>query len=291
MIRYSHLPKNKVTHPKKTATDLFVKIKDDTKAIDRKAGILLIGGTSARDLVVRQAQSLLRFDRLPSYWSHAALILDWPDTAEPKDVIGAEVCLEPGDPTLQVPERNGVTFFRLDQYLDRDPFPNLAFGTLCLKEPKKQESKKKKGKSTDEAHVKANRDDLDPEVLKGKVVQAALNPCQDRMRFPLWEWLGQWQSFVHSAGNENPILQGIAHPGAAFCEYAYQAAGIDVTPGATAPNASPEHLWNAQIRWSQAWVSGGATVRVWAVTRKDVAPTRVPMSTTLSLDQVREELE
>lgn len=261
-MRYSDAQRFPITKVKKDATadELFGIITKATSGEDRRGGILLVGGVSPRDVVVRHAQAELRLDRLPSYWSHAAVILDWKDGAKPASVIGVEVTLDPPEPEKQVPERNGVTLFRLDHYSNRNRFPNLAFGTIC---------KTKKG-------------------LKDEIVTAALNPNRDRLRYRFWEWLGAWASYTYApAAAENPIAKGIPLPGAAFCEYAYEAAGLDLTPGATAPNACPEHLWTTLLYWHHRIGTKVGTLAAWSLVRDDESPTRTPLSVTLN-DEVRE---
>lgn len=254
-MRYSRTGRFKVKEPKQkdpTAEEFFADIAKVTSAADRRGGVLLIGGVSPRDLAVRYAQAGLRMDRLPSYWSHAALILDWKDRATLDDVIGVEVSLDPSEPDKQVPERNGVTLFRLARYADRDRYPNLAFGTIR---------------------------DAERTELKDEIENAALNPNRDRLRYRLWEWLGVWANYTFAeTTTQNPIATEIPLPGAAFCEYAYEAAGIDLTPGATAPNACPELLWNTLLYWHDRMGPRVGRIDAWRVVRTEEAPTRKPLS-------------
>lgn len=260
-MRYSSAERFRVREPKKkdpSAEEFFDGIARATSAEDRRGGVLLVGGISPRDLVVRQTQAELRMDRLPSYWSHAALILDWPERAHVDDVIGAEVTLDPLQPDQQVPERNGVTLFRLSRYADRRRYPNLAFATIC---------------------------DAEKRELKDEIEWAALNPNRDRLRYRLWEWLGLWTSHTFApAAAENPIANGIPLPGAAFCEYVYEAAGLDLTPGATAPNACPEHLWNTLLYWHNRLGPQVERIEAWRVVRPEEAPTRKPLPISLEAD-------
>jgi hypothetical protein len=262
-MRYSRAKRFQVTQLKKDATaeELFSTIAKATSAEDRRGGVLLVGGVSPRDLSVRQAQADLRLDRLPSYWSHAALVLDWRDGAKPDAVLGAEVTLDPAEPERQVPERNGVTLFRLARYAKGDRYPNLAFGTIC--NPKDKE-------------------------LKNKIQQAALDPNRDRLRYRLWDWLGAWASYTYApAATANPIATNVPLPGAAFCEYAYEAAGLDLTPGATAPNACPELLWTTLLYWYDRIGPQVGQVAAWCLVQDDESPTRRPLSITL-VDEFRE---
>lgn len=240
-----------------SAEELFAAIAKKTKAEDRRGGVLLVGGVSPRDLAVRNAQAELRLDKLPSYWSHAALILDWKDGAKLDEVVGAEVTLDPIEPHKKVPERNGVTLFRLERYADRQRYPNLAFGTIC--NPKTG--------------------------LKDRIQDAALKPNRDRLRYHLWEWLGAWSIYTYTpATSPNPVLNGIPLPGAAFCEYTYEAAGLDLTPGATAPNACPELLWTTLLRWHHRLEEQVGALKAWKLVRKDESPTRQPLPITLEDD-------
>jgi len=261
-MRYSDAKRFDITKVRKEATaeELFSTIAKAIPAEDRRGGILLVGGVSPRDVVVRHAQADLRLDQLPSYWSHAALILDWKDGAKPDAVIGAEVTLDPPEPAKQVPERNGVTLFSLARYSDRGRYPNLGFGTIC---------KAKKG-------------------LKDEIARAVLNPNRDRLRYRLWEWLGAWASYTYApAATANPIATGVPLPGAALCEYAYEAAGLDLTPGATAPNACPELLWTTLLYWHHRMGTQVGQLAAWSLVRDDVSPTRMPLAITLD-DEFRE---
>lgn len=259
-MRYSDAERLQVKQLKEDAPaeEFFATIAKATSAEDRRGGVLLVGGVSPRDLAVRQAQAELRLDRLPSYWSHAALIFDWKDGAKLDAIVGAEVTLDPRTPDKQVPERNGVTLFRLADYADRTRYPNLAFGTIC---------------------------DLRRKGLKDDIQKAALNPNRDRLRYRLWDWLAVWASYTYApTTTANPIATGIPLPGAALCEYAYEAAGLDLTPGATAPNACPELLWTSVLRWHHRVEARVGTIKAWSVVRKDEAPTRKPLSITLEDD-------
>lgn len=232
-----------------TAPKFFAEVAAATTASERAGALLLVGGNDPHDLVVRNVQNALRWDRLPSYWSHAAIVLDWPDGAKPDQVIGVEAALAPEEPRLQVPERNGVTRFRLSRYLDRSRYPNLGIVV---------------GKLGD--------------GLSARLRDSALNPNRNRLRYPLWEWLGAWHAYVHAPGEgRNPLALGAPLPAAAFCEYVYQSVGLDLTPGATDPNACPETLWTTALRWQQGTGPHLADIRVFALIKREEAPTRTPL--------------
>lgn len=235
-MRFSRTPRLKVTEPSKAKTKtneaFFAAVAKGTKPDARRMSLLLVGGSDSASFAVRHAQATLRFDKLPSSWSHAAVILTWNGKAE--DAVGAEVHLEPVDRSKHVPERNGVTLFRLSRYLDTQLYPNLCVATLRL--PPRQD----KG---------------DP---KEGILAAILSPNRERIRYPFWDWLGVWARYVYNpTSSSNPLTEGMPWPGAAFCQYAFEAAGVDLAPGATAPNACPELLWSTLLYWHDR-LPGGA---------------------------------
>jgi hypothetical protein len=242
-------------------------------AVDRRAGLLFVGGNSPGDLNVRQAQAVLRMDRLASAWSHVALVLHWPDGAAAHEIIGVEVALDPAPGERQVPERNGVTFFTLDRYLDAARYPNLAF--VAILSDKVSGPKRGRGTTRTASGISAGD--------KDQLESAALNPMREPGRYPLWDWLGVWSRFAYT-GRENPLLESISHPAAAFCEYAFEVMRIDLTPGATAPNTAPETIWNTLHYWYQTFRGDGRNLELWtSLTGRDVA-SRPTLSLTLKDD-------
>jgi hypothetical protein len=237
---------------------------------DRRGGVLFIGSCEPAAMATRIAQAVQRHDRSPGRWSHVALVLDWPAGARPDEVTGLECSLDPFDAKLAVPERNGVTPFRLSRYRDSRRYPNLAFGTLCSPKPAGEKGKRdKKGKDgAGESEFTARKDQLR---------KLALRPADDRSRYPLWEWLGVWQAFTHGVG-ENPLSRNIGHPGASFCESVYRSLGIDLTPGALSPSASPEVLWSTLLYWHDQLAPDRGEVRVWTslVDPDNLARTALP---------------
>ena len=109
-MRFSAEEKFKVREIKKkdvTAEEFFAYIAKMTSAEDRRGGVLLVGGVSPRDLAIRHAQAGLRLDNLPSYWSHAALILDWKEGARLENIIGGRSLSIPLTPTNRCPSGTG----------------------------------------------------------------------------------------------------------------------------------------------------------------------------------------
>lgn len=244
----------------KTHEKLLAAVEKGTSEVDRRGGIFLIGGNDPFEIAVRHAQASLRYDRLPSYWSQAAIILDWPDGASPEEIRGLQVPLPFSGREMVLPERNAVCLFSMDEYIERDYFPNLGFGALCVKP---------EGSKRIRSGV--------PASVKDDLVDAAINPCRERSRYRLWDWLGMWTQFC-MAGGENPLTQDIPHPGAAFCEYVFSKGGLDLTPGLVAPNACPEAIWNTLLFWHERFDRKTKALKAWATIDAHESPSRDPES-------------
>jgi hypothetical protein len=230
-----------------------------TRPEERVGALVFVGGSHACDLPVKWAQVVLRLDRTPSLWSHVALVLDWPAGAAAEAITGIEVTLDPVEREVQVPDRNGATLFRLSRYLDAARYPSLAIGIVKLPEASKKPAADKTAMPGEEVppprDAACRREDLK---------KAATDPIRSVQRFPLWDWLGHWERHVR-AGGSNPLLEHVPHPAAAFCEYVYEAAGLDLTPGATAPTSCPELLWSTLLHWTESIgaATGKDAVQVW----------------------------
>jgi hypothetical protein len=220
-----------------------------------RGALLLIGGNDWRSLALRRAQAPLRFDRRSSLWSHVALIAQW-DADNVGDSVGLEVSLDPQSEAEQGPERNGVTSFKLSRYFDTARYPNVALVAVDL--GRAAESQRR----------------------KDALLTAACNPCRDRERYPLWNALSSWARYAYAPELlPSPLTDGIAMPCAAFCEYAFESAGVDLTPGATGNNACPEVLW-ATINLWQAVMKAQVTFSASMLFRDSnaAAPDALPMT-------------
>lgn len=217
--------------------------------------ILLVGANDHRALAVRHAQGALRFDRRPSRWSHAALIVHW-DEALSK-VSGVEVALDPTDHTKQVPELNGVTQFALSKYFEQRRYPNVALIVVAFEPPEPVSEGEATAASAAQRRLMA--------------LQAALEPIRERERYPFWDLLAVWARYAYAPyTTTNPLLEGIPLPSAALCEYAYEAAALDLTPGATGNNNCPEVLYATAKHWSGGLQeTQGATMKLFSLVRNE----------------------
>lgn len=88
--------------------------------------------------------------------------------------------------------------------------------------------------------------------LHPTAIRAASEPNAGRPQFAFYPWLAEWIRFAMLPWTTpNPLLADLPHPGAAFIDYAYTAAGLDLVPSATAPNTAPEHLWATFLHWHE----------------------------------------
>lgn len=249
-MRYSHhakSSKNVTQHSAGTSAQKLLEAFGRSKAADLSGSLLLVGGRDFRSLSLRNAQAVERFDRRTSYWSHAALITSW-NASNPARSQGLEVALDPEDPSVQVPERNGVTAFALRKYLDERLYPNLALIRIALEPvPGEQDGKRIIAQTAEER--------------LGAVLAAAKNPCQQRDMFRLWEGLATWARYAYAPElAPNPLLENIPHPSASLCEYAYAAAGVDLVPGAATSHTSPELIWASVRHWQEKIDAAGSAL-------------------------------
>lgn len=235
-----------------TNEQFFARVAEEVPTAERRCGLLLLGGSDFRSLAVRRAQSGIRFDQRVSYWSHAALMLEW--TGDAAKARGLEVSYRPESGSEQVPERNGVTWFTLSKYLDTAEWPNVAFVSLGQASSASSASKGK-GRAVSK--------------LRDAIEARAIEPNLDRQRYSFLDWLGVWARYATSAERvPNPLFEGVPEPSAAFCEYAFEGAGLDLTPGATGPNGCPELLWSTSLYWYER-ISELGPVHVFAVIRDE----------------------
>lgn len=234
------------THRKKDNLDFFVDaFADMRKKRRRGGGQMAIGLLGQRDLpgvTVRQAQSVLRWDLRPSCWSHAFLVAE-PVKADAKAVAPTmikEVALYSRTGRFPEPANNGVTGAGLGVYHDPTIDANVAL--LCV--------------------------DMSSSEIESVSDRATRQPNLDRARYDLWSTLGVWESYLWSGAElPNPLRQGFPIPSASFVEYCFEAIQLDVAPGGSERNSSPEHLWNGAKWWASTFTQWGHPISGYYVLR------------------------
>jgi hypothetical protein len=191
----------------------------------------LVGSTDLPGVALRRAQSILRWDRRPSLWSHAFLLVGGGEIRE--------VALHSRAGHFPEPADNAITEATLAHYGDPKRDPNVAL--LAVK--------------------------MNAEEAARVTSRATEEPNLERLRYDLFETLGFWQAFLWTRGTPNPLEQGVPNHSSAMVEYCFEEIQLDLTPGANDRNSAPEHLWNGARWWSDAFgefdrpISGRFVVR------------------------------
>ncbi len=180
-------------------------------------GVLLLGGTSIVDFRMRVAQSELRQDLLPSFWSTCGLLIDGEMMMTARvDAIS--------DSSARV-ERNGLEAVALDAASRcGNPmfYPNVAILQF-----------------TD-----------DHAAIKEHVARIG----QERNIVDLLAQVVAWLGYCWAVGGSgNPLMQGHGIPSATLLERAHGLAGIDLSPGLPSASSCPEAIWQAARWWYKAY--------------------------------------
>lgn len=173
-------------------------------------GIILLGGSSLASFRIRVAQSSMRRDLFPSYWSHCGILLGGGEFAT--------VPLSPTNDVSSIPGRNGVELSKLDDFDDPTRWPNVAVVRFARR------------------HV---------EILDhiGRLED-------DRSIVDLPAMMLRWLGFVWGVpGAANPLSEGIGVPSAAFVETVFAMAGSELTPGLSSRSSCPEAIWQSAKWW------------------------------------------
>lgn len=194
-------------------------------------GVAVIGFLGQRDIpgvTLRHAQAVLRWDRRPSLWSHVFLIRELANLDDTGATPILEVPMYPRTGVFPRPERNAVSEGTLAQYRDPGIDANVALVSVSMSEK-------------------------DATAVRDR----ALDYNIDRLRYDLWDTLGVWQAYLWSSGQApNPLREGFPIAASAYVEMAFEAIGLDLTPGASERNSSPEHIWTAARWWHDALIKG-----------------------------------
>ncbi|MDQ3937243.1 MAG: hypothetical protein M3253_01025 [Chloroflexota bacterium] len=176
-----------------------------------REGVLLLGGSSLADFRVRYAQSQLRRDLTPSFWSACGLVS--------QDGTFRTVPLQPAD-VSEVPATNGVRNLSIEDIDDPVRWPNIA----VLQFARDAATVERYATTVAERRTIIDLPDL------------------------LLAWLGYvWAA----GNSENPLARGQGVPGAAYVETAYSLAGIELTPGLSSAASCPEAIWQAVKWWHE----------------------------------------
>jgi hypothetical protein len=175
--------------------------------------VLLLGGVSVVDFRLRVAQSHLRHDLLPSFWSNVGIIA----SADTFFTVPLDELLEP----TRVPARNAIHECGIDRYDDAERYPNIGIVKFA---------------DAGEA-----------------IVAHVRRLMSQRGAVDLPQLLVAWLGFAWGTGAAvtNPLTQGVGMPGAALVETAFGMGGIELTPGVASAASCPEAVWQSAIWWHE----------------------------------------
>lgn len=187
----------------------------------KPGSVVLLGGGSVVHFRLRVAQSHLRSDLLPSFWSLAGLVVSG------DSFLSVPVGL-PMHPDT-VPARNAVEECSIADFDDARRFPNIAVISFA-----------------DNA---------------GVLVDCASRLRYQRAAIDLPQQLVQWLAFVWGVGaTGNPLLQNVGMPASSLVETAFAMSGVELTPGMASATSCPEAIWQSAIWWHGYYEKTGTSM-------------------------------
>ncbi|MDQ0015855.1 hypothetical protein J2W23_004256 [Variovorax boronicumulans] len=180
--------------------------------------IVLLGGSDSMSFRVRVAQSHLRSDMLPSYWSQALLVELTGDSVANANAIHVPL-LQPDGPEFAA-RTNGVVVQPLSDFDDPVRFPNIA-------------------------------------VVAIPVAQSLILKCVESFRrsrptLDALEHVVRWLAFAWGAARTpNPLHENYGLPSSCMLETVCAAANFDLTPGLESRASCPEAIWATARYWQK----------------------------------------
>jgi hypothetical protein len=178
--------------------------------------IVLLGGKDVASFRIRVAQSHLRGDMLPSFWSESAFFkIDQDDFANAS--IVSLPLLQPADAPY-APTRNGLIESPLKRLPTQKDYPNLALLAIP--------------------------------VAQEKILASLTEYRKSRVSYDAVENILPWLAFVWGAGSAvNPLMEHNGLPSAMMLNQIYAINGFDLAPGVNASLSTPETFWSGVKHW------------------------------------------
>lgn len=180
------------------------------------AYVVLVGGADTLSFRLRVAQSHLRPDMLPSYWSEV-LLLDV-GKVDLSDARALHVPLAQPEGPQYAPNNNGVLSRPVSDFDDVALYPNI--GLIAL--------------PTAQASLLARLEDF-------KRSRATLDALEHVLRWLAYAW--------GVARTGNPLHENYGIPSACMLEIVCSAVGFDLTPGLESRASCPEAIWGMAQYW------------------------------------------
>lgn len=186
--------------------------------------IALLGGNDTTAFRLRVAQSVVRRDMLPSFWSEALLIKL--RSASLEDAEATYVPLtQPEGPTY-APYENGVISRPLVLFDDLERYPNIALIALPLPQ-----------------------ENIMRHLESFKRARSTLDALEHVLRWLAFTW--------GVARTPNPLHENYGIPSACMLETVCAAEDFDLTPGLESRASCPEAIWSAAIYWHEYYAKTG----------------------------------
>lgn len=209
----------KLKRPKTEANIKWLARAYDSLALKNPADwsfVVLAGGKDVASFRIRVAQSHLRGDMLPSFWSECALV-----SVQNGDVTNAEFfnlpLFQPASAPY-APTRNGLITLPASELPNQKALPNLAL--LAIPVPQAQ------------------------------ILLSIADYAKSRVSYDAIENILPWLAYVWGSGNAaNPLMQQIGFPSAVMLNQVFAANGFDLAPGVNANLSTPETFWSGAKHW------------------------------------------
>jgi len=209
--------------------------------------IVLLGGADTLSFRLRVAQSHLRRDMLPSYWSEVGLLELGDGGLEGARI--AHVPLMQPDSRRFSPRTNGVQHDPLAAFDDSRRYPNIALVGFPVAEAAVFEHLQRFEKS-----------------------RSTLDALSHVLR---------WLAFGWGAGQGgNPLNDGFGIPSACMLDTVFAAAGMDISPGLESRTSCPEAIWVASRYWYGFYQQQKQGTPIGAYTNEHRYPIEEPRETT-----------
>jgi len=181
--------------------------------------IALLGGKDTLSFRIRVAQSTMRSDLLPSYWSESAILV----RGKPASLAQAKALYVPlaqPDDGRFAPADNGVVSRPFAWFDDPAQFPNVALIALP--------------------------------VAQAGVVRRVDAFRTSRSTLDALEHLLRWLAFCWGVSRTgNPLLENYGIPSSCMLETVFAAENFDLTPGLESRSSCPEAIWSAALYWHE----------------------------------------
>ncbi|AET95072.1 hypothetical protein BYI23_D015620 (plasmid) [Burkholderia sp. YI23] len=183
---------------------------------ERSTYIVLLGGSDTLAFRLRVAQSHVRPDMLPSFWSESILVNLQGNTLDGAKAIHVPLH-QPEGPAFAA-RVNGVVERPLIDFDDPKRYPNIAVVAMPVKQ-----------------------NDVLEKVERFKQSRSTLDALEHVLRWLAFAW--------GAARTPNPLHENYGLPSTCMIETVCAAANFDLTPGLESRASCPEAIWSAASYW------------------------------------------